>query len=205
MNYRIEVCIDWVCWTTQSSCFNVRYPCGVKYCRRWRIKYPCGVEWCQRTECVSYPVPYSCEQCTGCSIMDLINGVLNALKALLDALNGIMATLASELDINFPSISIPGLPSIDFIVKIQNIFANMFDDIFVDINFLNIDTYFNNLFAKLDFAIPSINPFCTSNDYSPNDYVVKIDQPNGADIYGAIINLAEVMLYYQSNQVLNIN
>jgi hypothetical protein len=160
LNYRIEACIDWTCWTTESSCFNIRYPCGTKWCSRWRIRYPCGVNWCDSRECVSYPVPYSCPQCTGCSILDLINGVLSALKVLLDALNSVMAMLASELDINFPTISIPGLPSIDFIVKIQNIFASLFDDIFVDVNFLKIDEYFEDLIKKLDFTIPNIRSFC---------------------------------------------
>jgi hypothetical protein len=28
---------------------TIKYPCGVKWCRKFGVKYPCGVKWCKKT------------------------------------------------------------------------------------------------------------------------------------------------------------
>lgn len=29
-----------ICWA------SFRYPCGIKWCKKWGIPYPCGLKWC---------------------------------------------------------------------------------------------------------------------------------------------------------------
>jgi hypothetical protein len=150
LNQQISACIPWVCFKDQTVCTTITYPCGTKMCKTGLgVKVPCGVKFCSEDQCVSVPKPYDCQQCATFTVNQIINGVMSVADQLQNTIMNALNSLAKALGISFPSITIPGLPSIDFMSGIESFLSNMFSDI-VDMKIFNAMTKsFNSVKAKL--------------------------------------------------------
>lgn len=149
LNKPISVCIPWVCWTTKQACTTIGYPCGVSYCCAWYGCWPCGIQWCSYQSCVPVPVAYSCNSCATFTVNDILNGLMSVVEALGSALMNGLNALASALNIKFPSINIPGLPSLNFLSTIDNMIANMFQ---------TSDTVFDSFTVKVNDFMNKFDP-----------------------------------------------
>lgn len=125
---KIKACVPLVCWRTKEVCESVQYPSGVKMCKKKvlgkKIKYACGTEYSYKTVCANVPEAYSCEQCAQFTIGDIIDGAMSTLEPLEEALTTIMENMAKALGIEFPEITIPGLPDT---AKLSNL-EDLIDD-----------------------------------------------------------------------------
>eukprot|EP01040_Poterioochromonas_malhamensis_P015446 gene15446-17284_t len=150
LDKQISACIPWVCFKDQTVCTTIEYPCGTKKCKTGLgVKVPCGVKFCSEDQCVSVPKPYDCQQCATFTVNQIINGVMSVADQLQNTIMNALNSLAKALGISFPSITIPGLPSIDFMSGIESFLSNMFSDI-VDMKIFNAMTKsFNSVKAKL--------------------------------------------------------
>ena len=131
LDRRIEMCfpID-PCWWSYWVCSSIRYPCGIKKCR-W---FPCGIKWCSYDFCWEIRIPYLCLRCFSFTIRQIIDGVMSLLSWIEDIFNTVVEGLAKALGISFPTISIPGLPSLNFLDNIFNYFNSLFDYSLMDFN-----------------------------------------------------------------------
>ena len=134
MNKQISACIPWVCFRNRQICSTISYPCGVKKCRTPFGRIPCGVKWCSGTECVTVPEPYECPQCASFTVQQIINGVMSVMNQLQSIIINALNSLAKALGITFPEVSIPGLPSIDFMSGVESFLTSLFDDIMSPLN-----------------------------------------------------------------------
>ncbi len=150
LNRQISACIPWICFTSRQVCSTIRYPCGVKRCRTRFGHIPCGVKFCSHDECISVPEPYDCPQCASFTVQEIINGVMAVASQLQQIIMNALNSLAQALGISFPMISIPGLPSIDFMSGIESFLSNLFDDV-LDATMLNTLTKdLNNILSKFN-------------------------------------------------------
>lgn len=120
----------WICWTTQQFCTLIWYPCGVAWCKScgwWCIWWPCGVHWCNFQACVWLPVPYVCEIGVSVSVMQILDGILSALSFAADAITWLVSQAAEALGIEFPTITLPGLPSGAVFSEIKEKLDQIFD------------------------------------------------------------------------------
>jgi hypothetical protein len=140
---QISICIPWVCTRTQTTCTTITYPCGVNTCCGWYGCWPCGVRTCSSQTCVSIPIPYACSQCATFSIQQILDGLMSVVDQLQQLIWDALNSLASALNITFPTFTFPGLPSLDFLTGIDNFLASIlanFDTIF-DAFTLNMNVF----------------------------------------------------------------
>eukprot|EP01040_Poterioochromonas_malhamensis_P013485 gene13485-14833_t len=150
LDKQISACIPWVCFKDQTVCTTIEYPCGTKKCKTGLgVKVPCGVKFCSEDQCVSVPKPYDCQQCATFTVNQIINGVMSVADQLQNTIMNALNSLAKALGISFPSISIPGLPSIDFMSGIESFLSNMFSDIMDMKMFNSLTKSLNSVKAKL--------------------------------------------------------
>lgn len=170
LNRRLTVCLFLPCgFRMHRVCVGFWYPCGksridhliisssnrlivsmtgIRWCRSWFVRYPCGVNFCHAQSCFDVPVPYFCDVCVSFTINDIINGVMSVLEPLEKALSSLMNSIASALNIRFPTISIPGLPSFNLFEDMFNIFDWLFDDLLG--RFPSVDMLFKELLALIN-------------------------------------------------------
>lgn len=150
LNRQISACIPWICFTSRQVCSTVSYPCGVKRCRTAFGHIPCGIKFCSDNECVSVPEPYDCPQCASFTVQEIINGVMAVASQLQQIIMNALNSLAQALGISFPMVSIPGLPSVNFMSGIESFLSNLFDDV-LDATMLNTLTKdLNSILSKFN-------------------------------------------------------
>jgi hypothetical protein len=148
LNQTISICIPWVCFRTNTVCTTVTYPCGVNFCCKWYGCWPCGIRFCSSQACVQVPVAYGCSQCASFSIQQILDRLLNVVDQLQNAIIAALNSLAAALHITFPTISIPGLPSLDFLNAIDGFLENLF---------ANFDNFFDQFNLIINGFLPKIN------------------------------------------------
>jgi len=126
MNRRINIRVPIPGIRHKRVCITIPYPCGVKWCHKYvgltqqkskvrgwarlpririprvKVRYPCGAHICRRRTCSNIPYPTITMKRFGFTVAQIIRGVLNVLKIVMDLL---MAALKKM---------IPGLPSLSF-------------------------------------------------------------------------------------------
>jgi hypothetical protein len=148
LNQSISICIPWVCFRTTKVCTTVTYPCGVNFCCKWYGCWPCGIRFCSSQACVQVPVAYGCSQCATFSIQQILDRLLSVVDQLQNAIIAALNSLAAALHITFPTISIPGLPSLDFLNAIDGFLENLF---------ANFDNFFDQFNLLINGFLPKIN------------------------------------------------
>ena len=142
LSFRIHLSIPGICMYWARSCF--------------RIYFPCWLGFCSRRICIPYPVFYTCRWYIGSfSIQDIIDVVSGIISQFLSILEDLVVSFIRSLGISIPSFSIPGLPSLDFLNDIFNLFGSIFDNFFFA-NFLNFNFTFYNPLANLLSLIDGI-------------------------------------------------
>lgn len=129
LSKEISACIPWICFRDKTVCTTVSYPCGTKKCKTGFGKVPCGVKMCSDDECVSVPDPYNCQRCGSFTVQEIINGLMNTVEQIQNAIMNALESAAKALGISFPSITLPGLPGINFMAGIENFLERIFADI----------------------------------------------------------------------------
>jgi hypothetical protein len=144
LTMRIEGCIPWLCWSNYYVCTNIGYPCGVRWCGGW-CRYPCGANWCSYNACVWVPRATSCKLCISFTIQQIIDGVMSVLAALEAAINAILDGIMKALNITMPSINLPGMPDLGILLKIPQLIARVFVDVF------------NAIFFRFDLLLKALD------------------------------------------------
>lgn len=117
---------------SKRVCANVRYPCGVNWCRhtfhcgyRWRkrkwrkkyctIKRPCGTRWCSKRVCTTIHYVVIVMRTYRFSVIDILNGAMSLFSALTDALFSALNSMLSSIGLPELDFALPGMPGeLDF-------------------------------------------------------------------------------------------
>jgi hypothetical protein len=71
----VSVSLPSICFDTATVRVVVRYPCGIKKCKRWGIRYPCGIKFCSASVTADLPVnPHPCTLTLSATVGEIIDG-----------------------------------------------------------------------------------------------------------------------------------